>query len=331
MLHRLALGSRAIAEMSFDMEKATQRPDGDAAAQGQHVFVAGLARAGTTVLMRRFHASHTFATLTYRDMPFVLAPGLWAKLSRRSRRDIAAAERAHGDGVIVDADSPESLDEVFWRIFCGSDYLRDDALVPHDADADTITDLRRYIGAIMQHAPGQPGRYLSKTNNSILRLPTLRRAFPNALFLVPFREPLQHANSLMKQHVLFSQEQRDDAFVLQYMTWLGHHEFGLGHRPFVFDGQRPTGDPGTLAYWVDLWCNVYSALLARHKGEVTFVSYDRLCTDAGVWKDLAERAQIAPDSPDADRLRHVTHEVANDVQPDLLARAKTIHAHLLES
>ena len=51
-----------------------------------------------------------------------------------SRRDIAKTERAHGDDVLVDADSPESFDEVFWRIFTGDEYLGDDRLVAYPPD-----------------------------------------------------------------------------------------------------------------------------------------------------------------------------------------------------
>lgn len=328
LLHRLALGSRAVAEMSFDMEKATQHPDGDAVATGAHVFIAGLARAGTTILMRRFHASGLFGTLTYRDMPFVLAPGLWAKLSRRNRRSIARAERAHGDGLLVDIDSPESLDEVFWRIFCGPDYLRPDALVPHDPDKETIAAYRAHVAAILKSREGRPGRYLSKTNNSILRLGALRRAFPAALIIVPFREPVSQAASLLAQHRHFREDQRADRFILDYMGWLGHHEFGLGHRPFVFGGERPAGDPDTLGYWLSLWCGVYEALLARHRGEVRFVSYDRLCTEPAVWDALAAAAGL-PEGAAAEPLRHAVREAGETVPAEIAERAAALHAELL--
>lgn len=311
------------------MEKATQRPDGGAIRDGQHVFIAGLARAGTTLLMRRFYASGQFGALTYRDMPFVLAPGLWSKLSRRNRKNIVQSERAHGDGLMVDVDSPESLDEVFWRIFCGDDYLTADAIVPHTPDDETLSNFRTYVAAILQSRENQPIRYLSKTNNSILRLPALQQAFPNALILVPFRAPIQHAKSLMRQHELFIKEQGDDGFVLQYMNWLGHHEFGRGQRPFVFDGQRPSGDPQTLGYWLDVWCGVYTALLQRHQGKVTFVSYDRLCTDPSVWGQLADMAGLASDGANGDKLHHVARDVSDAVPQEIRARADKLHGQLL--
>ena len=119
LLHRLALQVGPIAEMSFDVDQRMAGGRSRDIVGLRSRFVAGLARAGTTVLMRRFHTTGAFRSLTYRDMPFVLAPNLWRRLMRSSRREVAATERAHGDSMLVDVDSPESLDEVFWRIFAG--------------------------------------------------------------------------------------------------------------------------------------------------------------------------------------------------------------------
>ena len=86
LLHRLALKRRPVAELAFDIEQTLLRRDSRGIAEERHVFVVGLARAGTTALLRRLHASGAFRSLTYRDMPFVLAPGLWRRLSGFARR-----------------------------------------------------------------------------------------------------------------------------------------------------------------------------------------------------------------------------------------------------
>src|SRR3546814_6546092 len=95
---------------------------------GEHVFVTGLARAGTTVMLRHLHRSGAFRSLTYRDMPFVLAPNLWQRFSARWQERQEERLRAHGDRLMVNADSPEALEEVFWRIFTGREYIRRDGL-----------------------------------------------------------------------------------------------------------------------------------------------------------------------------------------------------------
>ena len=52
----------------------------------KHVFVSGLARSGTTILLNALYESDEFASLSYKDMPFVLAPNLWSKLSPNKKK-----------------------------------------------------------------------------------------------------------------------------------------------------------------------------------------------------------------------------------------------------
>ena len=293
LLHRLALHYRPIAEMRDDLDQMTVRGDPSEVVSQRHVFVSGLARAGTTVLMRRFHATGQYRSLTYRDMPFVLAPNLWRRLSQISRRDVERSERAHGDNLLVDADSPESLDEVFWRIFAGEEYLERDRLKPHAPGGELVEKYVRYVNAILSANDPRIDRYLSKNNNNILRLGTIHRAFPNALLLIPFRNPLQHACSLLRQHLRFSELQAKHEFVLSYMTWLGHHEFGLDHRPFQFEGAVPASyPPNTLDYWLHLWCETYSWLERSKPKPALFVCYEDFCTRPETWRQLAELAAI---------------------------------------
>jgi hypothetical protein len=331
LLHRLALAYAPMAEASFDMDQATVRADPARVASERHVFVSGLARAGTSVLMRRFYATGRYRSLTYRDMPFVLAPNLWRRLSRLSRRDIAKSERAHGDDVLVDADSPESFDEVFWRTFSGDEYLTSDRLIAYRPDEEVVSKYVRYVNAILAASDTPVQRYLSKNNNNILRLGALREAFPNALILIPFREPLQHAHSLLRQHARFSKLQSEQTFVLRYMTWLGHHEFGLDHRPFQFDGSaRPPHAPDALDYWLYLWCDTYSWLERTKPKGAQFVCYEDLCTRPEVWKRLAALADVAAEQDAGDPFKLSDKPPSGDFDRKLADRAHAIYARLAE-
>lgn len=296
LLHRLALQATILAELGFDLDQLTSDADAAAAAAGRHVFITGLARAGTTALLRRLYASGDFRSLTYRDMPFVLAPNLWHGLAKLSRKRIAPTERAHGDRIVVDADSPEGFDEVFWRVFAGTDYIGRRHLHPHDPDDETLDKFARYVGAVLAAGQGGPARYLSKNNNNILRLPAIRRAFPNALILILFRDPVAQAGSLLNQHRRFLKIQDHDRFSLHYMTWLAHHEFGHGHRPFRFDGARWKRDAAhrdeSLDYWLALWCQTYRWLETAAPNDAIFVCYEDLCNDPAVWPKLAGLAEV---------------------------------------
>ena len=296
VLHALALDRTFVAETWLDLEELLHGRGLAPATDGAHVFVAGLARAGTTMLMRLLHASGGFASLSYRDMPFVLAPNLWAMFTSRSHRDIPARERAHGDGVLVDADSPEALEEVFWRITCGSAYIRPDALVPMTAAGDAVERFRRYVALVLKRYASD--RYLSKNNNNLLRLPSIRRAFPVAHLVVPFRDPLQQASSLLTQHRRFSAQQQDDPFTRRYMTWLVHHEFGLDHRPFELPGSDAPADAdhNEPQYWLQQWIAAYTHLLRLRENSAVnpiFVSYEWMCAAPDhACATLASRLQL---------------------------------------
>ncbi|MGF1500870.1 MAG: sulfotransferase [Paracoccaceae bacterium] len=330
LLHRLVLDRRFVAETIFDLDQRIARADGDRVAERAHVFVAGLARAGTTVLMRRLHATGAFRSLTYRDMPFVLAPNLWRRLSATARRDVAKGERAHGDRLEVDADSPESLDEVFWRIFAGPRYLHSDHLAAHKTDAETRARFRAYVAAILSAQGAPPAeRYLSKNNNNILRLPAIRRTFPNALLLVPVRAPASHAGSLLRQHRRFTEMQRGDRFVERYMRWLAHHEFGLDHRPFRFGEAAPAaGDPMTIDYWVARWIEAYAWLDAEAPEDTVFVVYEALCADPTVWERVAALAGVPPEI-EGDALSASETAPPEGADPELFARADVLYDRLV--
>jgi len=280
-LHHLALGIPGVAEASFNLNCAVNRSSNDVLYK-RHVFIAGLARAGTTVLMQAFHNTGNFRSLTYRDMPFVLMPNIWKSMSSPFKREKALEERAHGDRVMVNFDSPEALEEVFWRTFCGDDYILDKYLKPHDVNDEIINRFRRYVSLIILSADDERKHsYLSKNNSNILRLSSIQKAFPNALMLIPFRDPIQQAISLKRQHEKFCERHGHDRFSFRYMSWLGHHEFGLTHKHFMFNetmvediDRWSTND---IHYWINLWTNVYSYILNQRMDNMLFVSYKDLC------------------------------------------------------
>jgi len=329
ILHRLALGQAIIAEASFDIDQSLFRSGRSASGTGEHVFIAGLARGGTTVLMRRIHASGQFRSLTYRDMPFVLMPRLWEKMTRRSMRQMEKTERAHADGVMVDYDSPEAFEEVFWRILDGDGYIRTDRLTIHQPGEAV---LRRYVGyvqAILDSGKHGATRYLAKNNNNILRLPAIASTFPQSTIIVPFREPVQHANSLRRQHLHFLAGHDRDAFMRDYMTWLAHHEFGSDHRPFMFADEVNPYTPELLDYWLYSWVHVYHWLSRNAPGNTVFISYESLCDPAShAWPALARKIGIDPEGPAPERLDLRQSIVPDSPDASLAKQAQAVYADL---
>lgn len=284
-LHRLALKSKAIAETSFDIECSTAKGD-ISDFSDKHVFVSGLARSGTTVLMTYLYETGIYRSLTYLDMPFVLMPNLWKKFSGSKKTpESEYKERAHKDGILVGFDSPEAFEEVFWRIFCGKDFIFDNKLQLHDVSDDVIEKFQKYIqNILLSRDSTDKKRYLSKNNNNVLRFKYIQKAFPQSHIIIPFRDPLQHALSLMKQHEHFSEVQANDKFTLEYMTWLGHHEFGLNQKTFFLNDsdtfkEMESYKKTDINFWLLDWKNYYQYVNSNHTDNSLFLSNEIFSAD----------------------------------------------------
>jgi hypothetical protein len=322
LLHRLALSLPIVGELSFGLENAVF---GHELAPRDSVYVTGLARAGTTALTRALYKTGRFASLTYADMPFVLAPNLWSKVFRSSGWDETPRERAHGDGIDVSISSPEAFEEVFWRVNMDLPYVAATELVQHAVPEEVVGRLRRYQSLVCLRY--QRGRYLAKNNNHVLRIGSLAASMPESTFLVVFREPMEHSDSLLRQHVRF---RGSDRFTRQYMTWLAHHEFGAVHRPFRFVGQGAAiGSPEERAYWLQRWIDAYSHLLPilqQARPNVFGVSHRRLCEEGEYRRSLFDRLGLPDPGPVFARRRDVTD--SSGLSPASLARASEVHAAL---
>ena len=343
VLHRLALGSPLIGRISFDIDQTVAKLRVGRKEESP-VFISGLARAGTTILMRTFYETGEFRSLTYRDMPFVLMPNLWKVLSTAFQKNQIAKERAHGDGIEVNFDSPEAFEEVFWKTFLADDYLFKDHLSPHAPNTEVIDQFRHFVSHVVLSAdhPEQQ-RYLSKNNNNVLRLGSIRKAFPAALIIVPFRDPVQQAISLLKQHTQFCVMHKRDKFSRDYMEWLGHHEFGGTHRPFQF-GERwrvtpLQNEPENINYWLALWINTYNYLLETASKDTLFLCFEELCREPQkVMSSLFAMANIsvdnisiegkfrAPSVMQVEAVNEALQQQALQIYRDLSVRARELFA-----
>jgi hypothetical protein len=120
--------------------------------------------------------------------------------------------------------------------------------------------------------------------------------------------------------------QAETPFVRSYMDWLAHHEFGQGHRPFLFGGAPPADlSPQSPDYWLDLWTRTHEALADEMHEREIFVCYEDLCTDRQVWARLTLRLglplvvrpdfSLPPGQPDR-------------FDPSRLARAEAVYQEL---
>ena len=307
-LHQVALSSQFMREVMFDVESSAISIN---QTYDNHVFISGLARSGSTILLNALYESDQFASLCYKDMPFVLAPNLWSKLSL-NKKDIDLVERAHGDGIKVSKESPEAFEEVFWMTFT-------------EDVKDTKEKFKNYVQLINHKY--QKKRYLSKNNQNIRRLDMISEIFPNSKILIPLRDPIQHAYSLLLQHKRFIEESKKDNFISNYMRWIGHTEFGPNYIP-IRNNNLCFEDDLTINHWLEQWHLAYKHCheSLRNKDNVYFICYEKLCNSSEYWSDILRILDIK--EIDNFEFRESNQEVALEMDEDITDKGLTLYKEL---
>ena len=278
------------------------------------VYIAGMARSGTTVLLEALADAPGFTSLRYSDFPWQWLPYWWNWL--RDRLPLPApqpAERAHRDRLLVTPLSPEAFEEGFWQAFFPG---------RHDESLDQTLDERHASGEFGQFyrcqirkllAVRNGRRYLCKGNYNLLRLRCLLAMFPDARFILPVRAPLAHVASLVKQDRWFTEWSLHDPRIAVHLSRLGHHEFGPFKRvqhcgdPEAAQAVRAAWDAGDIARGYALqWREIYEALLRDMltndalRRACCVVFYEDLCAQpAAALRRIAQHAQLADNDVDA--------------------------------
>ncbi|MGD9711041.1 MAG: sulfotransferase [Thermomicrobiales bacterium] len=286
LLHKLAFATPKLQlDFAEQEDELFRKQVGEDAKPVAPVFITGMPRAGTTLLLNVVTQSPRFASHTYRDMPFLLIPMRWHSMSKGFQKPDTLRERAHADGVMVSADSPEAFEEMIWMAQW-PDHYSADRVRPWKTDERKAGFLKMFRTHMLKIAelrrPGQGARYISKNNGNIARIGWLASHFPDAAIVVPYREPVQHAASLLRQHQRFSQMHREDPFASAYMRGVGHLEFGDNLRPIDFGGwldKSAWRDPMRLEFWLSYWIAAYRDVLAAAAPGVVLLGYDGFCSE----------------------------------------------------
>ena len=309
-LHKFALSSQFMREVTFDFESTNNISS--SSETGDHVFITGLARAGTTILLNALYKSNIFASLSYADMPFVLAPNLWSKISFK-KKDLELQERAHGDGIKVSTDSPEAFEEVFWKTFA------------EENDDELEEKFSIYVRNIL--SKNKKERYLSKNNQNIKRVKLINSIFSNSKILIPFREPIQHAYSLLSQHKKFIEVSKKDKFISKYMKWIGHTEFGPNYIPINNQNLSFHNDL-EINHWIEQWNltyrNAFQSL--KNKKNVHFISYEKLCLNKDYWFQIQRLIKIE-EQYDFE-FRESKKDISHDIDRELKEKVMSLYFNL---
>jgi hypothetical protein len=255
------------------------------------VFVAGLARSGTTVLTEVLARIPGVATHRYRDFPFLFTPLIWNWAQDRLAADSAPVERPHRDRIRITRESAEAFEEPIWQHFFPQvhDPERLHVLDADARNADFEDFYRDHIRKILSIRGGT--RYVSKGNYNVTRIAYLARLFPDARFIVPIREPVAQVRSLVRQHRLFCEYGAADARIGAYLRAAGHYEFGPQRQPInvtregagrVREAWRKGDEArGYAAMWADIYAHVdrLAAPSSPIADRIAVLRYEDFCAD----------------------------------------------------
>ena len=345
LLHHLAFSVPATQKILCDIENHLYKDELEKILSKNEVFVTGLPRSGTTLLLELLYKTKEFDTFSYRQMPFILSPLIWGKISNFFSKKAVKVERAHGDGMEVSFDSPEAFEEVIWLSFLKDRYVKKDRLEPL-VTANTTKIFAKNIKLTIKkllHSSNnsQIKRYISKNNANCSRIKLLSQLFPSATILIPFREPLSHIGSLMKQHQQFNKMHNEDKFSRNYMRWLGHYDFGANFKPIDFDqwlsAYTDEPDYDDENFWIQYWCAAYEHILNNITNNTYLVDFDKLLSAPTESLGAISKCVVLTNDSKltdlSDDIRSPTSRAkkSSTIRSDLLNRAADLYQKLKEA
>jgi hypothetical protein len=286
--------TRPLWRMLSGIESAVLREEIDRQSITAPVYIAGVARSGSTILLEMLEQHPDLTSHRYSDFPHIYTPYWHNWLKQRTHTGgRRVKERAHRDRIQITEQSPEAIEEVLWTAFfpdChagrSSEVLTGEAVNP-SFDAFYAEHIRKLL--LIRNSR----RYLSKGNYNLTRLGYIQRLFPDARFVIPVRHPVSHIASLMKQDHLFNAGLQGSPRARRYLSWAAHFEFGPDKRPVhtgdeaLFQTIVNSWEKGDgLLGWALYWNTLYRFFLDQLESSpllqeaCLLVRYEDLCRDS---------------------------------------------------
>ena len=111
-IHRLIVNNNLLLNLCFDIENFFTKKE--IIHIIKKLFICGYARAGTTLVLNTLYSSGDFNSLLYKNLPFLLSPRINNFITKFIfSNNLKRSPRAHGDGILIDKNSPEAFEEIF--------------------------------------------------------------------------------------------------------------------------------------------------------------------------------------------------------------------------
>ena len=229
------------------------------------VYITGFARSGTTVVLEMLSQHQDLATHRYLHMVIPYAPNWFQKLADKVPIMTKPSERLHKDGLMVNKDSPEAVEEILWQAYFENalDESLSNVLDSRTSNPRFETLYRENIKKLLLN--NHASRYLAKNNYNVARMEYLLKLFPDARVILMIRNPFDHIASLAKQDAIFKQMEAEDPRLLGWTKLIGHREFGSGKicinlddRDLVKEIKELWNDKDTYVKgWAIYWASIY--------------------------------------------------------------------------
>jgi len=271
------------------------------------IYITGLARAGTTIILEMLSKHSDVATHQYKHILMPYLPYWFSLIASGIKIYTKPFERFHKDGIIVTRESPEAVEEIFWRKFFDNNHNENISKVL-SGDTSNPRFEKFYQTHIRKLILNQNrSRYLAKNNYHVTRLEYLLRLFPSSKFLIIIRNPINHIASLIKQTKLFLRMEREHPLLIDWLRIVGHNEFGhrqlcinvgnteLIHKIRELWSFKETYVKGWAYYWRSIYDFIANQLDANKKlKKATFiVRYDDLCeSPAKLIDEILEHTEL---------------------------------------
>lgn len=234
------------------------------------IFIISTARSGTTAVTTKLIANKGLNGIVYKNLPFTLCPEFFQYFRKRNP---VKNKRLHTDQNEQDNNTTDAFDEPMMVV------------LDHWKDVSTyLSELEEWHTRIANNLNSEI--LIFKNNNNFRRLNRLMK-FEKARFLVLFRNPLETARSLRKNHLLFKEIAKKDDFFLAYLRMMRHREFGPLHNSSEWHENDFDLTTENLEYWLTIWIEFASLSLTSakiHPDKFLF-----LCTDEKFTDRMAEK------------------------------------------
>jgi len=257
------------------------------------IYITGLARAGTSINLEMLSKHPDVATHRYIQIPLIYLPHVLTNFAKKINFFTEPVERLHKDGIFVNKDSPEALEEVIWQGFFKNLHNENTSNII-DNKVSNRTFEKFYRNHISKMLLAQKkSRYVTKNNYNVTRMEYLNKIFPKAKFLLIIRNPASHIASFIKQNKLFEELFAKYPHLEQFTQLIGHFELGpnkksinVGNFEMILKLRKIwLKNSSDVKAWALYWASIYSYvsdILNKNKklaDATLIVRYDDLVTN----------------------------------------------------